>query len=602
MEDNTTPSINPWNTLSTMTTFDTGSDAKTTICVDNDSSHNSGQVVSLVTPSVSLLIESLIQQLCTLFEGDTVRRNKLYFAICDRLHELKLIDSSYNMMEFESLRGQYQRALYHLVTVARTANGCESVLQVPRVLTTEWSRYRREFHEINFIAAGGFGQVFKALHCLDGTEYAVKKIIVRSGRVKSIMQHLEEVKTLAKLNHTNIVSYKGAWIEPTLPSTFIPSLPASSHSQNEGSSNGKKKYRSTSCRNQSFSAQSQSNYSNSWSSQSIKKNDEQDALLRYSKKTSHKFENCEFIYDIINKRFHELNTSINTIGQRVMEGNAAEGSAEKTNSNSISFKSDSNSVDNKAESNTNCTDSSESCDESYSNNILCPYIPQMNKKYVTLYIQMTLCEKTLQQWLNERNELTSQTMIIAVLTQILYGLDYIHSRGIVHHDIKPSNIFISMSSHLQIQLGDFGLACPLQRENHHSILGTQMYAAPEQLVGKCDPKSDVYSLGIVLLELLVHTKTDMERVEIITSLKRGHIPTTLTATYPKWAHIVSQLVQVDPKKRPSTSQLLQDLSEDKDVTITQLRSEIAEKDNTIQTLQQRISMLEAQITKNSTPV
>ncbi|XP_015438135.1 PREDICTED: uncharacterized protein LOC107193247, partial [Dufourea novaeangliae] len=79
MEDNTTPSINPWNTLSTMTTFDTGSDAKTTICVDNDSSHNSGQVVSLVTPSVSLLIESLIQQLCTLFEGDTVRRNKLYF-------------------------------------------------------------------------------------------------------------------------------------------------------------------------------------------------------------------------------------------------------------------------------------------------------------------------------------------------------------------------------------------------------------------------------------------------------------------------------------------------------------------------------------------
>lgn len=49
---------------------------------------------------------------------------------------------------------------------------------------------------------------------------------------------------------------------------------------------------------------------------------------------------------------------------------------------------------------------------------------------------MALCEKTLQQWLDERIELTTQEMIIAILTQILCGLDYIHSRGIVHHDIK----------------------------------------------------------------------------------------------------------------------------------------------------------------------
>lgn len=41
---------------------------------------------------------------------------------------------------------------------------------------------------------------------------------------------------------------------------------------------------------------------------------------------------------------------------------------------------------------------------------------------------------------------------------------------------------------LQIQLGDFGLACLLRSENHHSIIGTHMYAALEQLQGKCDPK------------------------------------------------------------------------------------------------------------------
>ena len=571
MEENSTPLSNPWDTLPTITTFDRGNNTRTTICVDSDTSQTNGQIVSIAASSTSLLIESLIEQLCTMFESDTVRRNRLYFAICDKLHELNLIDSSYNLMEFEQLRGQYQRALYHLVTVARASTGCESALQVPNLLMTEWSRYHREFQEISFIAAGGFGNVYKALHRLDGIEYAVKKIVVRSGRVTSIMQHLEEVKTLAKLNHTNIISYKGAWIEPTLPSNFIPSLPFPSHAQDKPSSIDHKRidrYRSYTSEN--FNIQSQSSSSSSWRSQSRKENAEN------SKKISSRS------------------------GQRIVEENIASKNTEKTNSNSISFRSDSKHQDHRTENNTNYTDGTDSYDES--NKRLCPYVPQVNEKYATLYIQMALCEKTLQQWLEERIELSSQTLINGIFTQILCGLDYIHSRGIVHHDIKPSNIFISTSGDLQIQLGDFGLACPLQRENHPSVVGTHMYAAPEQLQGKCDPKSDIYSLGIVLLQLLVHTKTHMERTKIISNLRKGQIPTTLTATYPNWAHIVSQLVQVNPKTRPSTSQLLQNLNEDKDVTIAQLRNSIAEKDDTILELQERISILEAQITKYKIPL
>ncbi|XP_053979974.1 eukaryotic translation initiation factor 2-alpha kinase 1-like [Hylaeus volcanicus] len=582
MDDEEKLLIHPWDSLSTINTFDLGNDTRSTICVDNNSNQSNKQVVTVATPSTSLLIESLIQQLCTMFEGDKVRRNKLYFAICDRLHDMELIDSSYNLMEFETIRGQYQHALYHLVAVARAATGCESPLHISSSLITDWSRYHREFQEISFIASGGFGNVYKALNRLDGIEYAVKKIVVRSGRVKSIMQHLEEVKTLARLNHTNIISYKGAWIEPSLPSTFLQCLPSSSHSPSKINSldnKGKNRYKSYA--SHSVTTQSQSNNITSSSSQS------KEELI-----PNESYEQDKLLMQCVKKKNYKS-------GRRIIEESFGDDCVEK-NSNSISFRSDSKNENNKTENSTN-SDSSNSFEESNSNNKLCPYVPPVNEQYATLYIQMALCEKTLQQWLDERSELPSQEMIVTIVTQVLCGLDYIHSHGIVHHDIKPSNIFITTSNHLQIQLGDFGLACPLQSETHHSILGTHTYAAPEQLQGKCDPKSDVYSLGIVLLEMLVHTKTHMERVEIIANSKRGHLPMILTATYPKWAHIISQLVQTDPEKRPSTSELLQNFNQDKDVMIAQLKSDIVDKDNRIEELERRIAMLETQIAKYHIP-
>lgn len=99
---------------------------------------------------------------------------------------------------------------------------------------SEWSRYRHEFDEIGFISKGGFGNVFKARHKLDGTEYAIKKVVVPSRRVQNIMHYLEEVKTLAALDHPNIVPYKGAWIEPTLLSNFVQSTPSSGGGENCG--------------------------------------------------------------------------------------------------------------------------------------------------------------------------------------------------------------------------------------------------------------------------------------------------------------------------------------------------------------------------------
>lgn len=78
-----------------------------------------------------------------------------------------------------------------------------------------------------------------------------------------------------------------------------------------------------------------------------------------------------------------------------------------------------------------------------------------------------------------------------IFVQALSGLRYIHLQGIVHHDIKPSNLFIGCEKNgeLYVQLGDFGLACPLEtKHSPDSMIGTITYAAPEQLNGQCNPK------------------------------------------------------------------------------------------------------------------
>lgn len=102
----------------------------------------------------------------------------------------------------------------------------------------------------------------------------------------------------------------------------------------------------------------------------------------------------------------------------------------------------------------------------------------------------------------------------------------------------------------------------------------------------------MYSLGIILLEMVEPFSTDMERVITITDLRKGQIPAHLTASYPKIAHIIGKLVQRRPNKRLDTSQLLEELknlSENKDVTIKLLKEELAAKDDEIAKLKKMLA-------------
>ena len=94
---------------------------------------------------------------------------------------------------------------------------------------------------------------------------------------------------------------------------------------------------------------------------------------------------------------------------------------------------------------------------------------------------------------------------IAYTIEIARGLSIAHGRNIVHRDIKPQNVLIDDEG--RAKLTDFGISRQLEQDGMTAtgrVLGTTDYVAPEQAMGHgADPRSDVYSLGVVLYEMLV---------------------------------------------------------------------------------------------------
>jgi serine/threonine protein kinase len=91
------------------------------------------------------------------------------------------------------------------------------------------------------------------------------------------------------------------------------------------------------------------------------------------------------------------------------------------------------------------------------------------------------------------------------LLQLCEALAYVHGRGLVHRDLKPANVMVDDDR--RVRLMDFGLAKLMTGDVEVTgaghIVGTYRYMAPEQLLGeKLDPRADLYSLGVLIYELL----------------------------------------------------------------------------------------------------
>lgn len=165
-----------------------------------------------------------------------------------------------------------------------------------------------------------------------------------------------------------------------------------------------------------------------------------------------------------------------------------------------------------------------------------------------------------------RDRLAQGSMPPVDVAQIGYdvatALSYVHDNGVIHRDVKPANIMMfdygTDATRVRAKLTDFGIAvlteAPL-RGGSGSFIGTAAYVSPEQAKEEpLGPPSDIYSLGLVLLECLTGVRSfpgDPLTSALARLLNRPEIPKDLD---PQWVWLLTAMTATDPTARPSAGE------------------------------------------------
>src|SRR5690606_3183070 len=173
-------------------------------------------------------------------------------------------------------------------------------------------------------------------------------------------------------------------------------------------------------------------------------------------------------------------------------------------------------------------------------------------------------------YLSEYLEAKPREVIVDMFVQLARALDYIHALGMVHEDIKPTNVLVTVPADGQPQakLIDFGLARVLRKpdaekgkddEVADTILGTPGFSAPEKVQGKkTDSRSDIYSLAATMYAAIRGTKPFPSRdFEEALRAQRDWRPelagALLKQAGPVVAELVGRMLDPDPERRPQSA-------------------------------------------------